>query len=73
MTRAQALQEARRRWGSDGHAAVARYAHLRPTYHVGRKATRTGFARYRKNTLGRGDSWEAAFADADRREKKASR
>ena len=60
MTRADALAEARKRWGADGAVRV-RYntlSHLK--FSVGRRW------RIRFYSNGSGDSWEAAFADADR-------
>jgi hypothetical protein len=64
VTQSEALQEARRRWGDFGFARIAPYVYrprkALPPYSVGRAD---------KAVYGAGDSWEAAFADADRREK----
>ena len=66
MTRAEALQEARRRWGLKlGHAwTVTPYGNptIRPRYcRVGTKSTP------RNQVLGWGFDWEDAFGDADER------
>ena len=69
MTKAQALIEARRRWGDGG--AV----HMRPAPVNGGSSRRGRLARYRfvvgNGSLGKrcsiqgqGDSWRAAFEDA---------
>ena len=66
MTRTAALKEARRRWGASGRAEFRWKA-----YCVG--GTTDGYGSYGKNfhgeseVCGRGRTWEAAFADADRR------
>jgi hypothetical protein len=56
MTRAQALTEARKRWG---HDAIAN-SHGWPSYDK-------FVANAIRTTLGYGDTWETAFADAERR------
>jgi hypothetical protein len=61
MTRDEAQAEARRRWGSDGYAWTDSAG-----YRVGvipRDKITGGIIR------GRGPTYEAAFADADRRER----
>lgn len=61
MTQQEALQEAQRRWGKD--AEVCRYFYLpfsHAVYAVGHVEKGTG------------DTWEAAFADADRKEKESN-
>lgn len=55
MTREEALKEAQRRWGYEGYA----WGHCCVGLEDGGAF----------ETKGTGDSWEAAFADADRREK----
>ena len=71
MTRAEALAEAQRRWGSYGdapHSYAPATAYWIPcaddteTFYVG-----TLKADGSADVKGSGDSWEAAFADADRR------
>lgn len=61
MTQDEALQEARRRWGDNAKAYQ-----IRPT-----SQCRVGSLNTKPITYltehGIGDSWEAAFADADRR------
>ena len=59
MTREEAMQEARRRWGKWGW--ILRRASF---FQVG-----TLNGANRQLCIGYGDSWEAAFADADRKEK----
>lgn len=68
MTQAEALQEARRRWGASVNlqfassfidSSLVRVINLQ-------KRWKEGFG---QKSVGWGDSWEAAFADAERREK----
>jgi hypothetical protein len=61
MTYREALLEARRRWGDNGYV-YGRRLPKRTWYSVGVSANRM----YTRK--GKGDSWEAAFADADSRE-----
>lgn len=69
MTRAQALAEARRRWGPEAFAMPYRH---RPLVMVGiivpAKDLTTGEPTTAHVQKGEGHSWEAAFADADKRE-----
>lgn len=61
MTRAEALAEARRRWGPS-HDAILRHKE----YVVGWWVTVGAACRF--NVAGTGTSFAGAFADADRRE-----
>lgn len=66
MTKREALAEARRRWGRSAYTVstnpvLAQRFGVRASYHV-------GFVGMERGT---GNTWEAAFADADRREKGA--
>jgi len=63
MTKREALTEARRRWGRSGFVKEARNPGYR--YVVGKRGDP-------RIPLGMGDTWEAAFADADQREKEVS-
>ena len=64
MTRAEALAEARKRWGSDATVEASRYDGPL-VYYVGEIApTLTSSIRTK---WGEGESWKAAFRDADRR------
>jgi len=58
MTQAEALQEARRRWGRGGW--VRRHVRFVQVSNLG--------GCNREIVQGTGDSFEAAFADADRKE-----
>ena len=62
MTSEDALQEARRRWGDYAFAIE-----VFEDYEVG-KTSPPPIKDMVISTYGRGDSWEAAFADADRKE-----
>jgi hypothetical protein len=55
MTQQEALIEAHGRWGPYGYVA-----HSVECFYVGN---------FHSGLFGRGDSWEAAFEDADRKEK----
>lgn len=59
MTQSEALQEARRRWGK---LATAEYSRVREEYVVAPSFDT------RWENVGMGDSWAAAFADADKKE-----
>lgn len=63
MTQAEALQEARRKcrkWGARfQHQAIAYVKTTSPYFVVG----------FIGNRCGEGDSWESAFADADRKQR----
>ena len=61
MTRRQALAEARRRWGQRG-AVELDATHSLPAYRC-----RVGYLRQdgRLDRRGHGETWAAAFADAD--------
>jgi hypothetical protein len=62
MSDAEALQEARRRWGDEAyvrHRTSNPLLPSRPAYAVGRQDGNLFDVR------GQGDSWEEAFADAD--------
>ena len=62
MTRSEALAEARRRWG-DGYFAA--------TDGLGTPCLwRNAGISFESECIGFGSTWEAAFADADRREGK---
>lgn len=65
MTKAQALAEAQRRWGIKGRLGLRR-KNAPNRYHVGIFKT-VPFPH--TDVQGLGDTWEAAFADADQREK----
>lgn len=56
----QVLKECKRRWGPTGNAQVNRKAKLSKT--VGTVAMGMFF-----EVKGQGETWEAAFADADRK------
>jgi hypothetical protein len=61
MTREEALQEARRRWGPRAIVRdMKRYPELGPRFNVFRTGEQVG-------PEGEGETWEEAFADADRR------
>ena len=60
MTREEARAEARKRWGGNGQAFTVG---AKPLYWVG-DGILCGATEW-----GSGESWEAAFADADRRAK----
>lgn len=61
MTRTEALEEARRRWGPE--------ADVRLGVLVGQWINHVVCGP--RGLMGNGKTWEAAFADADRREKEA--
>lgn len=72
MTRAEALAEAKRRWGPE--AVVSSWRHIGA--HGKRRGQRWEYQvgcmegvgeEYGATWKGSGDSWEAAFADADAR------
>ena len=63
MTSEEALLEARRRWGDYAFAVEV----FEEDYEVG-KTSPPPIKDMVISTYGRGDSWEAAFADADRKE-----
>lgn len=77
MTRADALAEARKRWGDEGYGVLGArtgYIKERRSAYQGSFRFQVGYYRQlpkiRKWYLrGAGNSWEAAFADADRRAK----
>jgi len=65
MTQTEALQEARRRWGVNVFVqAVDMTTALKTTWHYYILERTPGLT----TSIGSGNSWEAAFADADRRE-----
>lgn len=67
MTRAEALAEAQRRWGTN---AYVQRGPISDTYRVGTEhfdPFYPGNPADHFEVKGSGDSWEAAFADADRR------
>lgn len=70
MSRSEALKEARRRWGADAYADGGPH-----TKQVGllldAKRFPSGEPCKAQAPRGEGPSWEAAFADADRRERGA--
>ena len=68
MTKREALTEARRRWGVQGYARE-QASLLHEFCLVGYKYPSFSPPHSRKRCLGHGNSWELAFADADRREK----
>ena len=66
MTREEALKQAQQRWGTDLHylGETGPFAiQIRTSY----LPFRVGNGKH-PHTYGWGDSWEAAFADADKRE-----
>ena len=69
MTREEALAEARRRWGGNAVATdvLAMFA-SKQGYEVGVMIGNEKKELKWTDTYGRGDSWEAAFEDATRRE-----
>jgi len=67
MTKSQALAEARRRWGSRAYAKEQPY--ITPSFYVGVPSGRRIVNLQFPSPCGAGDTWEAAFADAERREK----
>ena len=72
MTQAEALQEARKRWGMNGQAwRKNRRSSPKNLIHGTTRYFVSGFARadIGDRKYGSGESWESAFADADRREK----
>ena len=70
MTKREALTEARRRWGKQAYVREERTTSLHPPYLVGVMYGRID-PPDRCRALGMGDTWEAAFADADQRQKEA--
>jgi hypothetical protein len=62
MTQPEALQEARRRWGKDARVK-------RKNRCADFRRDKTEYRVYGTDFMstGKGDSWEAAFADADRK------
>lgn len=62
MTRAEALEEARRRWGPEADVRQGIVENYLNHAVCGPRGL-----------MGAGDSWEAAFADADRREQEAKK
>ena len=64
MTREEAQAEAERRWGPCGYAVVAGKSFTGMDEHVVGLDT---FMDAPPTIKGRGDSWESAFRDADRR------
>ena len=71
MTKAQALGEAQRRWGLGAYVSSSPSRFFTKSPEPPRM-TRFVYARYRGIIMGRGLTWEEAFADADRREKERS-
>lgn len=71
MTKAEALTEAKKRWGTSAQVKSGRvgvvgfYPHTM-LYRVGVPAAYGHTFRFKE--LGQGDSWESAIADADGRE-----
>lgn len=64
MTTIQVIKECKRRWGPTGNAQVNRKAKLSKS--VGQVVLGTFF-----EVKGQGETWEDAFADADRKNIKA--
>lgn len=63
MTKDQAIDEAKRRWGSDGTAWIGRST-------AGKRECRVGFVGpFARHVRGYGLSWEAAFERADQNER----
>ena len=68
MTKTEALAEARRRWGSKANVfyqVPPRYSGLPKRRYFVARPEDAQFG----NATGFGDTWEAAFEDADQREK----
>lgn len=70
MTRAEALAEARRRWKAPGRRVIARFSIM--SHRSNGRGYMVGWERFphfgeRFEQVDEGPSWEAAFADADRR------
>ena len=65
MTRSEALAEARRRWAA--RADEVRLSAFRPRGLPARLSIRLPSEAGYLETIGSGQTWEAAFADADRR------
>ena len=72
MTKAEALAEARKRWGGNPHRFVTVLEYVRrgkSHFAVGYEVAGIYSPTPKFKAMGRGASWEAAFADADRRAK----
>ena len=74
MTRQEALKEARRRWGDLAAVTQSFVGYTRDGSKPGVRVFRVGtWPLHLVGTIGRGDSWESAFADAERRQKEDGR
>lgn len=70
MTHKEALVEAQRRWGPDAWVGRGKYSVHRHDMVETRYDTVFKVTGLRPNQCGMGRTWEAAFADADRQEKR---